>query len=145
VLEAEQLGVAVADGGGLARHQVAQVQHAQAVAGALEHDRGVALVDRRLVAAFGLLLLDHHGRELARADLDVEVEQHGLERQRERVHRLDVLPAGIAVALLDGQLEQQAADHPAGAHALEGHRLAGGGLQHRGFVAHCCSLFRMSW
>ena len=95
MLEAQQLRVAVADHRLLARHQVAEVQRAQAVAGALEHDRAVALVDGLLVARLGAFFSTTTAAELAPFDLDVEVEQHGLERQREGVHRLDVGRAGL--------------------------------------------------
>ena len=145
LLEPQQLRVAVADRRRLARHQVAEVERAQAVSRALEHDRGVALVDRLLVVALGRLLLDDRRDEPAVAQRDLEVEQHRVHRERKRVDRLDVRRVRVAVALLDVELEQQPAHAAARFDALERHRLAGGGLEHRGFVSHdSFSLFLMS-
>ena len=101
VLEAQQLRVPVADRRFLARHQVAEVDRAEAVAGALQHDRRVALVDRVLVLLLGRLALDHHAGQQLVAERHVEIEQHRAGRQRKRVDRLDVGRRRIAVALLD--------------------------------------------
>jgi len=60
--------------------------------------------------------------ERAAAELGLEAEEHCAVRQREGVDRLDVARRTVLVGLLDGELEQQAAQAAAGRDALQRNR-----------------------
>ena len=143
MFEAQQLRVAVANRGLLAFHQVAEVEGQHAVGSALQHDRGVALVDRVFVFRLGVALFDHDRMEQLLAQPDFHVQQHRRERQRKRIDSLDVCLRRVAVALFHRQLEQQSIDLAVRRDAQQRHGATVYRFEHCGFVAHIQSFFLM--
>ena len=75
---------------GFARCQVAHVHGVKTRLDLFEHHGAVALFNGGLVALLGLGLCSDFAFESALAQLDLEVEQHGIERERKGVDRLDI-------------------------------------------------------
>ena len=99
--------------------QVAEADGVEAVAVVLDQCGGVAVVDGLLVLLGRFLACDGVRLELAFADLEVESQQYRAQRQREGEDGFEVLVGVVAVALLDGEFEDQAFESAVGGDALQ--------------------------
>ena len=124
---AQQQPVAEADGRRLARTEVADVGGIQSRLRLFQAHRRVAVGNRVLVPFFSLALGDDRAGQRPILQLEREVQQHGIQRQRKGVDRLDVPGAGIAVPLAYADHGHQVVDRGVDADLLQ-HHLTSGGL-----------------
>ncbi|MFO1060433.1 MAG: hypothetical protein U1E53_26105 [Dongiaceae bacterium] len=108
---------------GAGRHRPDR-QHVDAAQQLLVQHREPALLDRRLVGGAGRLARLGVGRQRAAVDPQQQLEQHGMDRQREGQHRLDAAGLAVDEAAHHADLGQPAADGDAVARAGERHGMA---------------------
>ena len=131
-LRLEQLPVADADHCALAGLQVAEIGGVEPVALGFDQHRAVAAVDRAVIGLARLALRPHHAREGSLAEVELQSQQHGARRDRERVDDFQRLAGGVDVVLLGGEVEQRSGGARTDAHALEdGEDATARGLQAR--------------
>ena len=112
------------DHGRLLGQEVPDVHRVQPGLDRFEHHGRVAGREGVFVSLLGGLLLDDDAVEGAAADLDAQIEQDGVERERKGVDRLDVHVLVVAVGLADGHLAEEVAQGCRHGHVGQGDALA---------------------